>query len=50
VAVFALTPKGLRRFGFADGASPLTNIPEAGFQRIAGNGRFAAFGRCPGPV
>jgi hypothetical protein len=50
VAVFALTPKGLRRFGLADGASPLTNIPDPGFERIAGNERFAAYARCPGGV
>lgn len=46
VAVFALTPKGLRRFGFADGASPTTNVPDPGFERLTGNERFAAYRRC----
>lgn len=46
VAVFALTPKGLRRFGFADGASPTTNIPDSGYLPLARNDRFSAFARC----
>jgi hypothetical protein len=46
VAIFALTQKGLRRFGFADGASPATNVPDPGFERIAQNGRFAAYAAC----
>jgi hypothetical protein len=46
VAIFPLTPKGLRRFGFADGASPATNVPDPGFERLAGNERFAAYARC----
>jgi hypothetical protein len=47
VAIFPLTAKGLRRFGFADGASPTTNVPDPGFERIAGNERFAAYAACP---
>jgi hypothetical protein len=47
VAVFALTPKGLRRFGFADGASPTTNIPDSGYLPLVRNDRFSAFARCP---
>ena len=46
VAIFALTRKGLRRLGFADGASPTTNVPDPGFLRIAGNARFSAFAAC----
>jgi hypothetical protein len=46
VAMFALTSKGLRRYGFADGASPLTNIPDPGFERIAVNGSFSAYAHC----
>jgi len=46
VAIFALGTKGLRRFGFADGASPSTNVPDEGFARVAGNERFAAYVSC----
>ena len=46
VAIFALTPKGLRRFGFADGASPSTNVPDPGFTRLTANERFAAYTSC----
>jgi hypothetical protein len=46
VAVFALTRKGLRRLGFADGASPTTNVPDPGFLRIVVNARFSAFAAC----
>jgi hypothetical protein len=46
VAVFALTRKGLRRLGFADGASPTTNVPDPGFERIAVNARFSAYAAC----
>jgi len=48
VAIFALTPKGLRRFGFADGASALTNLPDPGYTPLARNERFSAYARCPG--
>ncbi len=48
VAIFALTPKGLRRFGFADGASSSTNLPDAGFAPLARNDRFSAFLSCGG--
>lgn len=47
VAIFVLTRKGLRRFGFADGASPTTNIPDPGYAPLARNERFSAFARCP---
>lgn len=47
VAIFALTRKGLRRFGFADGASPTTNIPDPGYAPLARNERFSAYARCP---
>jgi hypothetical protein len=47
VAIFVLTPKGLRRFGFADGASPATNVPDPGFAPVARRGRFAAYVSCP---
>lgn len=46
VAVFALTRKGLRRLGFADGASPTTNVPDPGYVRIAVNARFSAYAAC----
>jgi hypothetical protein len=47
VAVYTLTRMGLRRLGFADGASPTTNVPDPGFLRIAVNARFSAFAACP---
>ena len=47
VAIFALTPKGLRRFGLADGASALTNLPDPGYTPLARNDRFSAYVRCP---
>ena len=37
----------LRRFGFAQGASTLTNVPDPGFVLVARNGRYAAYVRCP---
>ena len=46
VAIFPLTAKGLRRFGFADGADPTTTIPDPGFERIAANRRFSAYAAC----
>jgi hypothetical protein len=46
VAIFTLTRKGLRRLGFADGASPTTNVPDPGFERIAVNARFSAYAAC----
>jgi hypothetical protein len=46
VAVFVLTRRGLRRYGFADGASPTTNVPDPGFVRIAFNEHFSAYARC----
>jgi hypothetical protein len=47
VAIFVLTRKGLRRFGFADGASPTTNVPDPGFAPAARRGRFVAYVSCP---
>jgi len=46
VAVFPLTPKGLRRYGFADGASPTTNVPDPGFRPVYRNEWFAAYVAC----
>jgi len=46
VALFLTTRKGLRRYGFADGASPSTNVPDPGFSLIARNERMAAYARC----
>ena len=47
VAVFVLGQKALRRYGFADGASPTTNAPDPGFVPIARNRTFAAYASCP---
>jgi hypothetical protein len=47
VAIFMLGEKTLRRFGFADGASPSTNVPDAGFVPVARRGRFVAYAACP---
>jgi hypothetical protein len=46
VEVFVIGRTALRRLGFADGVSPLTNIPDPGFRRTARSGRFAAYTRC----
>lgn len=47
VAIFVVGEKALRRFGFADGASPSTNAPDPGFVRAARRGRFVAYVSCP---
>ena len=41
------TDKALRRFGFADGASPLVNAPDAGYVPIARHGMIVAYASCP---
>ena len=46
VAVFVLGEKELRRYGFAAGASPSTNVPDRGFSPIARNARFSAYAAC----
>lgn len=46
VAMFVLGEKELRRFGFAAGASPSTNVPDPGFVPIARNRRFSAYAAC----
>jgi hypothetical protein len=46
VAMFVLGQKALRRYGFADGASPSTNAPDPGFARLTRNGTFAAYSSC----
>ncbi len=47
VALFFTDVKMLRRFGFAQGASTLTNVPDPGYVLAAHNGRYAAYVRCP---
>jgi hypothetical protein len=49
VALFAHGPKTLRRVGFADGTSPLVNVPDPGFVPIARNDRFSAYAACDAP-
>jgi hypothetical protein len=44
--MFVLGQKALRRYGFADGASPTTNAPDPGFTPLARNGTFAAYSSC----
>ena len=46
IAMFVLGTKELKRYGFAAGASPSTNVPDPGFAPIAHNGRFAAYAAC----
>jgi hypothetical protein len=46
VAIFPRTPKGLRRFGYADGVSRATMVPDPGYARIAQNARFAVYASC----
>jgi hypothetical protein len=45
-AVFVVGRKALRRYGFADGASPLTNSPDPGFVLGPRRGRFVAYLSC----
>jgi hypothetical protein len=46
VAIFVVGEKALRRYGFADGASPSTNAPDPGFARAERRGRFVAYVSC----
>lgn len=46
VAIFLLGDKALRRFGFAQGASPTTNVPDPGFTRVAVRAHFSAYAAC----
>ena len=46
-AIFVVGEKALRRYGFADGASPSTNVPDPGFVRAARRGAFVAYTACP---
>jgi hypothetical protein len=48
VALLLLGDKLLRRYGFADGASPRTNAPPEGFVRGERRGNFTAYLGCPG--
>jgi hypothetical protein len=47
VALLLLGEKLLRRYGFADGASPKTNAPPDGFVRGDRRGSFTAYLGCP---
>ena len=47
VAIVYLGEKLLRRYGFAAGASPLTNVPPPGFLRGPRVGSFTAYTSCP---
>jgi hypothetical protein len=46
VAIFVVGDKPLRRYGFAQGASPSTNVPDPGFVPIARAGMFRAYASC----
>jgi hypothetical protein len=47
VALVLVGEKLLRRYGFADGASPKTNVPPDGFVRAVRRGGFTAYVACP---
>jgi hypothetical protein len=47
VALLLVGEKLLRRYGFADGASPKTNAPPDGFVRADRRGGFTAYVACP---
>ncbi|HWH96309.1 MAG TPA: hypothetical protein VNT03_20775 [Baekduia sp.] len=47
VALLLVGEKLLRRYGFADGASPKTNAPPDGFVRGERRGGFTAYVSCP---
>ena len=46
VAVFTVGRQALRRYGFADGASPLTNVPDPGFKPLVRRGTLSAYSAC----
>jgi hypothetical protein len=46
VEMFVLGQKALRRYGFADGASPATNAPDPGYAFLTRNRTFAAYSSC----
>lgn len=46
VAVFVHGARTLRRYGFADGASVATNVPDPGFVPVVRRGRFTAYASC----
>jgi hypothetical protein len=46
VAVFTVGRDTLRRYGFADGASPTTNVPDPGFVPLVRVGRLSAYSSC----
>jgi hypothetical protein len=46
VEVFALGQKALRRYGFADGTSPLVNVPGEGYAPAVRHGLLSAYVRC----
>ncbi len=47
VALVYADRKTLRRYGFADGASPSTNAPDPGFVRASRHGRVTVYVACP---
>jgi hypothetical protein len=47
VEMFVLGVKALKRYGFAAGASTLTNVPDPDYVLAAHNRTFAAYVRCP---
>jgi hypothetical protein len=47
VALFLIGEKPLRRYGFADGASPRTNVPSPGFAPAFRRGTITAYVSCP---
>jgi hypothetical protein len=46
VALFVNGQKALKRYGFADGASPLTAAPDPGYAIVARHGTFTAYAAC----
>jgi hypothetical protein len=47
VAVFYVGEQPLERYGFADGADRLANVPDAGFTPLARAGTLRAYASCP---
>ena len=47
VALFVVGQRALKRYGFADAASPLTNAPDPGYAIVARRGTFTAYASCP---
>jgi hypothetical protein len=47
VAMFILSEKGLRRYGFAAGTNPLVNLPAPAYAPLVRHGLLSSYSACP---